>query len=144
MTAKQYLQRVRDQRELLAAKRRELDQLRKDVLSLSAPSLGEAVQTSTHADLSNKVVRLEASMARVSAEWDKLITMQSEAEYLIAQVPNVRYQAILLDRYITGLSWTDIGKALHYNLYGNGVFKLHARALKSFQSVHKNTLEQVI
>lgn len=88
--------------------------------------------------------RLEASMARVSAEWDKLITMQSEAEYLIAQVPNVRYQAILLDRYITGLSWTAIGKALHYNLYGNGVFKLHARALKSFQSVHKNTLKQVI
>ena len=142
MTAKEYLNRVRQQNYVVRQAEKELTAVKSDILSLKAASLSEKVSGTKESDLADKYVKLEKYFDKVIAEWDKLIDMRIEAKAMIAMVPEGKQQAVLYARYINCEDWEQIASELHYSW--KGIFKLHGRALKTFERVHGSTLEKCV
>lgn len=142
MTAKEYLNRVRQQNYVVRQAEKELTAVKSDILSLRAASLSEKVSGTKESDLADKYVKLEKYFDKVIAEWDKLIDMRIEAKAMIAMVPEGKQQAVLYARYINCEEWEQIASELHYSW--KGIFKLHGRALQSFERVHGSTLAKCV
>ena len=142
MTAKEYLNRVRQQNYVVRQAEKELTTVRSDILSLKAASLSEKVSGTKESDLADKYIKLEKYFDKVIAEWDKLIDMRIEAKAMITMVPEGKQQAVLYARYINCEEWEQIAAELHYSW--KGIFKLHGRALQSFERVHGSTLDKCV
>lgn len=142
VTAKEYLNRVRQQNFVVRQAEKELTTVKSDILSLKAASLSEKVSGTKESDLADKYIKLEKYFDKVIAEWDKLIDMRIEAKAMIAMVPEGKQQAVLYARYINCEEWEQIAAGLHYSW--KGIFKLHGRALQSFERVHGSTLEKCV
>lgn len=138
MTAKDYLNRVRRQNYILKQTEKEMNEVRADILTLRASSLSEHVSGSKNSDTADKYIRLEKYMEKVNAEWDKLIDMRMEAKAMIKALPDPQQQAVLYARYINCKRWEDIASDMGYSW--QGVFKLHGRAMQSFEHMNKMLL----
>lgn len=142
MTAKEYLNRVRKQNYVVRQAEKELTMVKSDVLSLKAASLSEKVSGTKESDLADKYVKLEKYFDKVIAEWDTLIDMRIEAKAMIAMIPDETQQAVLYARYINCTEWEQVAADMHYSW--KGIFKLHGRALQSFERVHGSTLAKCV
>ena len=142
MTAKEYLNRVRQQNYVVRQAEKELTAVKSDILSLRAASLSEKVSGTKESDLADKYVKLEKYFDKVIAEWDKLIDMRIGAKAMIAMLSEGKHQAVLYARYINCEDWEQIAAEMHYSW--KGIFKLHGRALQSFERVHGSTLEKCV
>lgn len=142
MTAKEYLSRIRRQKYILEQVEKEMLEVRSDILTLRASSLLEKVTGSKDSDLADSYIKLEKYFEEVNTEWDKLIDMRREAKALIKMLPDAQQQAILYARYINCKPWEQVAVDMHYSW--KGVFKLHGRALKSFERVHGSTLAKCV
>lgn len=141
MTAKEYLNRVRHQHSVLKQTERELAAIRSDILSLRGSSLSEKVTGTPHtSDTADLCIRLDEYQERVNREWGKLIDLRKEAKLRIMMLPDALEQAVLYARYINDMDWGDIGPEVHYSR--RGVFKIHGRALRSFERVHGSALDK--
>ena len=142
MTAKEYLNRVRQQNFVVRQAEKELTTVKSDILSLKAASLSEKVSGTKESDLADKYIKLEKYFDKVIAEWDKLIDMRIGAKAMIAMLSEGKHQAVLYARYINCEDWEQIAAEMHYSW--KGIFKLHGRALQSFERVHGSTLEKCV
>jgi predicted methyltransferase MtxX (methanogen marker protein 4) len=140
MTAKEYLNGVRNQNYVLKQAEKELNALRGDIISIHAGSLSEKVSGTKESDLADTYIRVEKYERRVTSEWNKLIDMRMQAKAMIAALADEREQAVLYARYINCLGWEIIALDMHYSW--RGVFKLHGKALKSFERVHGSALHK--
>lgn len=140
MTAKEYLSRIRRQYYIVKQAEKELTDIKADILSLKASSMSEKVSGTKEADLADKYIELERYFDAVIAEWDKLIDMRIEAKAMIRMLPDETQQAVLYARYINCMEWEQVAADMHYSW--KGIFKLHGRALQSFERVHGSTLVQ--
>ena len=132
MTAKEYLRHIRDAQQELRQLEMEYQQARNDVLHLRSISYaGERITISRTGDLSDAIAALE----RVNAQWDRLIVLRIDAKALIMRIPDGRYRAVLLGRYLYGQSWEQVAVSMGYT-YRN-VLGLHGKALQSFAVVGK-------
>nr|DAV92517.1 MAG TPA: Protein of unknown function (DUF1492) [Caudoviricetes sp.] len=138
MTAKEYLNRIRRQNFILKQTKHELTEIRSDILTIRASSLAEHVSGSKNSDVADKYIRLEQYMDKVNHEWDILINMRMEAKAMIKALPDPQQQAVLYARYINCKRWEDIASDMGYSW--QGVFKLHGRALQSFEHMNKMLL----
>lgn len=139
MTAKEYLNKVRNQSYVLKQAEKELNALRGDIISIPG-SLSEKVSGTKESDLADTYIRVEKYEHRVTSEWNKLIDLRMQAKAMIAALSDEREQAVLYARYINCLSWEVIALDMHYSW--KGIFKLHGRALKCFERVHGSTLHK--
>lgn len=136
MTAKEYLWRVRDAEQELRQLEMEYKQARDDMLHLKAIEYDkERVSTSRIGDLSDAIAALEQYAEDVNAQWDRLIALRKAAKVLIMRIPDGRYRAVLLGRYLYGQSWEQVAVSMGYT-YRN-VLGLHGKALQSFTVVGK-------
>lgn len=140
MTAKEYLSRIRRQYYIVKQAEKELTDIKADILSLKASSMSEKVSGTKEADLADKYIKLEKYFDAVIAEWDKLIDMRIESKAMIRMLPDETQQAVLYARYINCMEWEQVAADMHYSW--KGIFKLHGRALQSFERVHGSTLAQ--
>ena len=131
MTAKEYLWRVRDAEQELRQLEMEYKQARDDMLRLKAIEYDkESVSTSRIGDLSDAIAALEQYAEDVNAQWYRLIALRKAAKMLIDRVPDGRYRAILLGRYLYGQSWEQVAVGLGYTY--RHVLWMHGKALQSF------------
>lgn len=131
MTAKEYLWRVRDAEQELRQLEMEYKQARDDMLHLKAIEYDkERVSTSRIGDLSDAIAALEHYAEDVNAQWDRLIALRKAAKVLIDRVPDGRYRAILLGRYLYGQAWEQVAVGLGYTY--RHVLWMHGKALQSF------------
>lgn len=136
MTAKEYLWRVRDAEQELRQLEMEYKQARDDMLHLKAIEYDkESVSTSRIGDLSDAIAALEQYAEDVNAQWDRLIGLRKAAKVLIDRVPDGRYRAILLGRYLYGQSWEQVAVGLGYTY--RHVLWMHGKALQSFATFGK-------
>ena len=136
MTAKEYLKRIRDAQQELRQLEMEYQQARNDVLHLrSIAYAGERITISRTGDLSDAIAALENYAERINAQWDRLIVLRIDAKALIMRIPDGRYRAVLLGRYLYGRSWEQVAVSMGYT-YRN-VLGLHGKALQSFAVVGK-------
>ena len=138
MTARDYLNRIRRQNQIVKQTEKEMTEVRSDILSLRASSLSEKVSGTKESDLADKYIRLEKYFDKVNTEWDKLIDMRTEAKAMIRALPDENQQAVLYARYINCDRWETIAFDMHYSR--RGIFRLHGIALKTFERVHRSAL----
>lgn len=131
MTAKEYLRRIRDAESDLRSAEMDYQRARDDVMNLKAIEYDkERVSTSRIGDLSDAIAALEQYAEDVNAQWDRLIALRKAAKVLIDRVPDGRYRAILLGRYLYGQSWEQVAVGLGYTY--RHVLWMHGKALQSF------------
>ncbi len=136
MTAKEYLRRIRDAESDLRSAEMDYQRARDDVMNLKAIEYDKDKISNSHiGDLSDAIAALDKYAEDVSAQWDRLIALRKAAKVLIDRVPDGRYRAILLGRYLYGQSWEQVAVSMGYT-YRN-VLGLHGKALQSFAVVGK-------
>lgn len=130
MTAKEYLCGALDIERLLNAKRRLLKKLRAQSISLTSVNMGDKVKSCIHNSngVIDKVIDLEAEIAAKEIE---LIEKQKEIVHKIQMVYNPKLIAVLLDKYITGMSLEKIAEAMKVSTRTACVW--HGQALQIFR-----------
>ena len=135
MTAKEYLQGLRQARMRLRGMELALDRLRRDLYSLQATDYSkDKVHGGEVTGMSDKVARMVDLYGELSIEWDEFIRCWAEAHRLIRQVPDDKQQLVLTERYINGASWDEIAARTGYSF--GGLMKLHRKALQNFKIGH--------
>ena len=114
MTNKEYLRQAYRLDQKINSDIAEVARLREMASSISAPVLGDKVQTSRNADAPfvrsvEKILLLEEAINR---EIDTLVDLKSQMREVIAAVPNTDERMVLRYRYIHNLTWEQIGEKL--------------------------------
>ncbi|EJO22120.1 hypothetical protein HMPREF1148_0670 [Selenomonas sp. FOBRC6] len=131
MTAKEYLRRIRDAESDLRSAELDYQRARDDVINLKAIEYDKDRVSNSHiGDLSDAIAALEQYAEDVNAQWDRMIALRKAAKVLIDRVPDGRYRAILLGRYLYGQSWEQVAVGLGYTY--RHVLWMHGKALQSF------------
>jgi len=138
-----YLWRVRDIERDLKLLEQEYEQAKDDILHLKAIQYdANKVSGGKIGDLSDAIIMLEKYAEEINLQWNCLIALRKEARVQIEQIPDGRYRAVLLGRYLYGQSWEQVAVSMGYT-YRN-VLKLHGKALQSlcvgnfdFDQVHR-------
>ena len=142
MTAKEYLNNVRTIDIQLKVKEHRLVKLRQDLYTLQSIDYSkDRVDGGQGLDMGDKIAKIQEMEKKINAEWDELIFVRDQAEEKINQLPDMMYRAVLLERYINCKDWENIAVDLHYSW--KSIFKLHGKALKSFEIVHSSTLKYI-
>ena len=116
-----YLWRVRDIERDLKLLEQEYEQAKDDILHLKAIQYdANKVSGGKIGDLSDAIIMLEK---------------YAEERVQIEQIPDGRYRAVLLGRYLYGQSWEQVAVSMGYT-YRN-ILGLHGKALQSFAVVGK-------
>lgn len=141
MTAKEYLQKVRN-------KDREINNLISDketlvemMYSLSGAGEGERVQTSRNNDkLGTLYSRIDEKERKITQKIDELIDFRLKVSDEINRLEDIRYVSILHKRYIRFQSWERIAIDLGYNV--RYVQRLHGQALIEFEEKYPDLIKK--
>ena len=131
MTAKEYLHQAYRLDHRINSDIEELQKLREMSCSISAPQLGERVQTSRsyEAPFVRSVEKILALEKRIDAEIDLFVDLKKEIRSVIEQVENTDEQMVLRYRYIHNLTWEQIADELNADKVT--VWRWHKKALQS-------------
>lgn len=133
MTSKEYLSQIRrltNRISRLALERQQFLELASTPSPVSyEPRFSANRRTSAPFEkLVDKAADIDNAIREEQARLDSLI---SEAARKILEIEDFDERYILLQRYIKFASWEHIAADLHYSV--SWVYKLHGRALQSFQ-----------
>ncbi|AME02676.1 hypothetical protein [Selenomonas sp. oral taxon 136] len=126
-----YLWRVHDIERDLKLLEQEYEQAKANILHLKAIQYDtNKVSGGKIGDLSDAIVALEKYAEEINIQLDCLIALRKEVRVQIEQIPDGRYRAILLGRYLCGQSWEQVAVGLGYTY--RHVLWMHGKALQSF------------
>lgn len=132
MTAKEYLMQVRNTDNLINAKLREFEELRKQIESLQSVQFGEKVKSSQTGDSMQKTIEKIIDMQNeINAEVDKLVDLKSKIRAEINQLLDNRYITVLTDYFINCMTFDEIANEEKYSR--RQISRLYGNALQSFQ-----------
>lgn len=114
MTKKEYLHQAYRLDHKIRSDIEEVGRLREMAVSISAPQMGDRVQTSKNLDASfattlNKIFDMEE---KINQEIDLFISLKKEIRDVIEKVENTDEQMVLRYRYIHNMTWDEIGDEL--------------------------------
>lgn len=134
MTAKEYLQGIRGQRDLLA-------QANEDYLAAvaRATSISSSLDSRHSGDLAERLVHMDNFAARRKAEAERLEALWQEAYEKIMQLPDVRHQCVLIRYYLRAETFEQVAVRMNYSYYH--VCHLHGNALQAFGIQHRAFLK---
>ena len=137
MTAKEYLNQVRNLESKMKILKEEIDTLREMVVSTGAIQQGERVLSSGTQD---KMVETICKINEKECEWNDLMRefalARSNVIINIQKLNNPEYEQILYKRYCQSKKWEEI--ALEMNYTYQWVCKLHGRALLELDKALNN------
>lgn len=111
--AREYLTSIRKAEERLSLKKRQVENLRDRLTSLSVPTDKEVVSHTPNvgvmADTVAMIADMEAEISRQSAE---NVLMEGQAYLLLNKLPP-EYSSLLIDHYMKGKKITEICKTTH-------------------------------
>ena len=137
MTAKEYLNQVRNLESKMKILKEEIDTLRETVVSTGAIQQGERVLSSGTQD---KMAETICKINEKECEWNDLMRefalARANVIINIQKLNNPEYEQILYKRYCQSKKWEEI--ALEMNYTYQWVCKLHGRALLELDKVLNN------
>ena len=137
MTAKEYLNQVRNLESKMKILKEEIDTLREMVVSTGAIQQGERVLSSGTQD---KMAETICKINEKDCEWNDLMRefalARANVIINIQKLNNPEYEQILYKRYCQSKKWEEI--ALEMNYTYQWVCKLHGRALLELDKVLNN------
>lgn len=139
MTAKEYLQQIRDLDDVVKNKLVELYQLRCLATSITAPTDREAVQTSGTTDkVGNMAVKIADFEKKIDKHIDEYLKQKEECIKVIEEVQKVnraRYRLLFM-HYVQYIPLVTIAKELNFSY--PYVLEIHKAALNDVEKVLKN------
>lgn len=126
MTAKEYLQRVRD----VQAEVGQLRRLRQQAYEQATRATARPSKAPAHGagDGGGLLAGYADCAAELDSAVERLFAIEREVLAVIAQVPDSRYRRLLRARYVEGKTWEEIACEMHYS-YTQVVKYFHPRAL---------------
>lgn len=137
MTAKEYLNQVRNLESKMKILKEEIDTLREMVVSTGAIQQGERVLSSGTKD---KMAETICKINEKECEWNDLMRefalARANVIINIQKLNNPEYEQILYKRYCQSKKWEEI--ALEMNYTYQWICKLHGRALLELDKILNN------
>lgn len=129
MTGKEYLRQAYRLDQRIQSDIEETARLREMSVSISAPVLGEKVQTSRMGDApyTRCVEKIMALEEKINEEIDVLVNLKEQIWEVISAVSDTDEQMVLRCRYIRGMTWEEIGSEMKAN--ARTVRRWHGTAL---------------
>lgn len=135
MTAKEFLDDVWYCKIQLDTLWEDEQRIRHDICALTSMDYSvPRVSGGKTVDMADKIDKLMEAKKELSEQWDRWIDLRIRACTYIDRVNNVRYQAILRQRYICHKQWSDVAETMGYA--ESSVKRLHAVALEAFAKVY--------
>ena len=140
MTAKEYLNKIREIDNEINDKQSELDDLREMSTALGGFQMGDRVQTSPDFDKIGKTVaKIVDKQNEINDMINHLVDKKDEASKLIDQLEDQNERMVLRRRYLKGMKWEDICVDMGYSW--RRVHYIHSDALKKCElctKVHRS------
>lgn len=135
MTAKEYLQMIKDKRERIKVLLETIEQLRTDAESVSI-NLDGMPRNSGQTSFEKLAIQLAEAEAMLTDEMSGLWSETMRAHRLIGQVSNSQRQQILTKRYLKGQRWEEIAYEMHFSW--QHCFRVHGLALAELDKILQN------
>ena len=139
MTTKDYFLRVRaSERELrlLMAKKRHYEDIGLSISPQITGMPGSGQRGASRVEMA--AVGMVDILADLRQQIEKHAKIISDAENLIARIPQEKYRQLLTLRYLAGLSWSSISDEMGYQ-DRNSVYRAHGYALMEAKKVKGDT-----
>lgn len=134
MTSKEELSLLRQHKAVIdriAAEKAELE----DVL-YKCTSRSDGMPKSGGGDrMGSLVARVADLQDDLAAELDRYLQVRDMITAKIGGLKDERYRDVLVYRYIVGLDWESVAKAMHYSI--DHVYRLHGGALVAYGEIER-------
>lgn len=134
MTAREYLNQIRNLKIKMEVLKEEIDTLREMVVSTGASKQGEKVLSSKTQD---KMAETICLINEKECEWNNLMREMAltRANVIISiqKLDNSDYVKILYEHYCQYKKWEEIALDMEYSY--RWILKLHGRALEEFRKI---------
>lgn len=143
MTAKEYLQSIRDLRFKIEDLKKEREEVLANMIVIRSTSdYSDRVQTTPRQDgLEMQVIRATERMEKIDKKLRKTIvlyqTEHSKARENIRQLPEGQCRRFLMDYYIEGKSWDEIFKEYGFKEISSP-YHLQERAVKFYEKYYQH------
>lgn len=135
MTAREYLQTIRDRRERIKVLLEEIEQLRTDAESVSI-NLDGMPRNNGQSSFEKLAIQLAEAETQLTDEMSGLWSETMKAHRLIGQVSNSQRQQILTKRYLKNQRWEEIAYEMHFSW--QHCFRVHGLALAELDKILEN------
>ena len=135
MTAREYLQTIKERRDRIKILMEEIEQLRTDAESVSI-NLDGMPRNNGQSSFEKLAIELAETESKLTQEMSGLWTDVMEAHSLIGQMSSPQRQQILTKRYLKGQRWEEIAYEMHFSW--QHCFRVHGLALSELDKILKN------
>ena len=135
MTAREYLQTIKDKRERIRILMEEIEQLRTDAESVSI-NLDGMPRNNGQSSFEKLAIQLAETESKLTEEMSGLWSEVMRAHSLIGQISSSQRQQILTKRYLKGQRWEEIAYEMHFSW--QHCFRVHGLALSELDKILKN------
>lgn len=132
MTAKDYLQTIKDKRERIRILLEEIEQLRTDAESVSI-NLDGMPRNNGQTSFEKLAIQLAEAETQLTEEMSGLWSETMKAHALIGKVSSSQRQQILTKRYLKGQRWEEIAYEMHFSW--QHCFRVHGHALAELDKI---------
>lgn len=131
MTAKEYLQQYLQAEHSINSKLEQVARLRSLAVKTTQSIVDCRVRGAPKNRMENIISRIIDLEKQVDSEIDRLCKIRQQIEDVIQKVSKEEYRQVLRYRYINGLTFEEIAKAMNYSW--RWIMELHGRALKEIK-----------
>lgn len=135
MTAREYLQTIKDKRDRIRILMEEIEQLRTDAESVSI-NLDGMPRNNGQSSFEKVAIQLAETESKLTQEMSDLWSEVMKAHSLIGQMSSSQRQQILTKRYLKGQRWEQI--AYEMNFSWQHCFRVHGMALAELDKILKS------
>ena len=127
MTAKEYLNQIREKDAAINRMIRQKENLKGMLYTIGSPGTGEKVQTSKSGSS-----RYEELFAKISEKEDEINNKIDD------ELPDDVHISVLYERYVELKSWNQISDDMNYNV--RYLFHIHGAALNEFYQMYEQEI----
>ena len=132
MTAKEYLNTIKERRDRIRILMEEIEQLRADAESVSI-NLDGMPRNNGQSSFEKLAIQLAEAETQLTDEMSGLWSETMKAHRLIGQVSNSQRQQILTKRYLKNQRWEEIAYEMHFSW--QHCFRVHGLALAELDKI---------
>lgn len=132
MTAKEYLNKIKDLDELIEAHMGDLRRIKSRAYSLPSPGFGEGHSSSrsTSAPFEKGVIHTCDVEAQINEEIEDLVALRVDISQRISTLENTQEKLVLQYRYVNGMSWKEVSDRM--SISERKAHRIHDSALQHF------------
>lgn len=132
MTAKEYLNTIKERRDRIKTLMEEIEQLRADAESVSI-NLDGMPRNNGQSSFEKLAIELTEAESKLTEEMSGLWSEVMKAHSLIGQMSSSQRQQILTKRYLKGQRWEEIAYEMHFSW--QHCFRVHGLALAELDKI---------